>query len=133
MKYTNSQSSPKDVKVPEEKPVEEAEGILKGTKLLKKADLKKTDLKSDIKCEKYDYVCKKVSTMKNHVTTKHTIQICKVCSIGFKSSIELINHVAKEHHKEDELSDLENEDIQKLDENEAASFVSNDSMSDKTL
>ena len=93
MKYTNSQSSPKDVKVPEEKPVEEAEAILKGTKLLKKADLKKTDLKS-IKCEKCDYVCKKVSTMKNHVTTKHTIQICKVCSNKFKSSIELINHVA---------------------------------------
>ena len=34
MKYTDSQSSPKDVKVPEEKPVEEAEGILKGTKLI---------------------------------------------------------------------------------------------------
>ena len=45
MNYINSQSSPKDVKVPEEKPVEEAEGILTGTKLLKK-----TDPKSDFKC-----------------------------------------------------------------------------------
>ena len=71
--------------------------------------------------------------MKNHVTTKHTIQICKVCSIGFKSSIELINHVAKEHHKEDELSGIESKDIQKLDVNEAAYFVSCDSMSDKIV
>ena len=96
-------------------------------------DLKKTDLKKDIKCEQCYYVCKKVSTMKTHVTTKHTIQKCKVCSNKFKSSIELINHVAKEHHKEDELRVIESEEIQKLDENEATSSVCNDSMSEKIL
>ena len=128
MNYINSQSSPKDVKVPEEKPVEEAEGILTGTKLLKK-----TDPKSDFKCEKCDYVCKKLSTIKNHVTTKHTNKKCKVCYNKFKSSMEIIYHVAKEHHKEDELIDIESEEIPKLDDNEATSFVCNESISDKLL
>ena len=47
--------------------------------------------------------------------------------------MEIIYHVAKEHHKEDELIDIESEEIPKLDDNEATSFVCNESISDKLL
>ena len=38
---------------------------------------KKNTFRKDLKCEKYDYVCKKQTTMNKHVNTKHTDQICK--------------------------------------------------------
>ena len=64
-------------------------------------DSKKSQ-KKDFKCEKCDYVCQKLTTLKKHVNTKHTEQNCKVCHTEFKTSMELINHVAKEHHQEEE-------------------------------
>ena len=61
----------------------------------------KNTSRKDFKCEKCDYVCKKQTTMNKHVNTKHTDQKCKICEKEFRTSIELIQNVAKEHQKED--------------------------------
>ena len=41
-----------------------------------------------------------------HINTKHTEQKCKICNKDFKTSIDLISHVAKEHDKEEEAWDI---------------------------
>ena len=40
--------------------------------------------------------------IKNHISSKHTEQKCKECKREFKTSMELVSHVAKEHHNEEE-------------------------------
>jgi hypothetical protein len=74
----------------------ENEDILSGNIKLPK----KNTSRKDFKCEKCDYVCKKQTTMNKHVNTKHIDQKCKICEKEFSTSLELIQHVAKEHHKE---------------------------------
>ena len=85
---------------------------VQGTKDLENEDIlsgniklpKKNTSRKDFMCEKCDYVCKKQTTMNKHVNTKHTDQICKICEEEFRTSMELIQHVAKEHHKEEGCS-----------------------------
>ena len=52
------------------------------------------------KCEVCDYKCEKLVTLENHISSKHTEQKCKECNREFKTSMELVSHVAKEHHNE---------------------------------
>ena len=37
------------------------------------------------------------------MNTKHTRQKCSMCSVEFKTSIDLLSHVAREHHDEEEV------------------------------
>ena len=45
---------------------------------------------------------RKKTILKKHINSNHTNQKCKVCGKEFKTSMELVRHVAKEHHKEEE-------------------------------
>ena len=55
----------------------------------------------------FDYNCKKVSPMIWHDNTKHSEQKCKICGTGVKTSIDLVCHVAQEHHVEKEVGIIE--------------------------
>ena len=46
-------------------------------------------------------VCKKETMLDKPVNTNHTDQKCQICEKAFKTSRELIQHVAKEHHNEE--------------------------------
>ena len=39
---------------------------------------------------------------RGHVHSKHTEQKCKVCELKFKTSMQLVSHLANEHNEEDE-------------------------------
>ena len=54
------------------------------------------------KCDHCDYKSDKLTTLKKHKNTKHTEQKCKVCNQQFKTSIELVTYVAKEHDDQEE-------------------------------
>ena len=54
------------------------------------------------KCDLCEYGCEKSNTLKKHINTKHTKQKCSICSVEFKTSIELLSHIAREHHDEEE-------------------------------
>ena len=64
----------------------------------------KENYKSSMKfqCEQCDYMCEKHTILKKHMNSNHTDQKCKVCRKEFKTSMELVRHVAKEHHEEEE-------------------------------
>ena len=56
-------------------------------------------VKSGFKCHICGASFKKEITMKKYINTKHDDQNCKVCQKGFKTSMEVLKHVAKEHSK----------------------------------
>ena len=57
--------------------------------------------KDKFKCDKCDYKCKKEVTLKKHMNIKHDDQQCKVYSKTFVSTIDLLQHIAKEHSSND--------------------------------
>ena len=56
-------------------------------------------------CDLCEYKCEKRATLNKHINAKHTEQKCKVCSMDFKTSMELVKHVAQDHH------DPENDEV----------------------
>ena len=82
------------------------------------------------KCDFCDYRCDKLSTMKKHIKTNHIEQKCELCRKEFKTSIGLISHKAKEHHKEEEPWNVEFNSTPKSD-NEVESSASKDSKLDE--
>ena len=44
------------------------------------------------------------------MNTKHTDKKCNICKKEFKTSVELIQHLAKEHNNEEGFSDAQNKD-----------------------
>ena len=59
--------------------------------------------------------CKKEGTQKKHNNLKHVAQQCKVCSQTLVSTIELLQHIAKEHssNKETNTNSTESQDPEK--------------------
>jgi len=53
------------------------------------------------KCELCDYSCEKLTTLKKHNNSKHTEQKCKICSKEFRTAMDLIIHVSKEHQEQE--------------------------------
>ena len=69
-------------------------------------------------CELCDYKCKHNRTMKKHMNMKHSneMEICKECQEVFKSAIELLKHIADNHHIE-EHNLQENSNVETKTEN----------------
>ena len=70
---------------------------------------------------------------KKHINIKHTEQKFKICNKDFKTSIDLISHVAKEHHKDEEAWDIQCQSTPKSHEDEQNSSMENDAMLDEFL
>ena len=83
------------------------------------------------KCDLCDYRCEKSNTLKKHNKTKHTKQKCSKCSVEFKTSIDLLSHIAREHHDEDggKLHSTPKSDS----EQEKTDFVFSEFMLDESL
>ena len=71
--------------------------------------------KNKNKCEKCEYTCQKESTLTRHVDTKHKDQECKVCLMKLGSTIELLQHIAKEHSGIEEHNKKEDNRIESID------------------
>ena len=85
-------------------------------KVLAVGDTKSKKSKKDqYKCEKCDYKCKREETLLKHMNLKHEHQECKICSKSFSSTVELLQHIAKEHNISEEYVEKVTE-IQDLDE-----------------
>ena len=50
-----------------------------------------------LNCDQCEYKCKKDNTLKKHKQTKHEEQTCKQCNKIFKTAMEMLMHVAKDH------------------------------------
>ena len=62
--------------------------------------------------------------MKKHVLSKHTEQKCTVCSKEFETSLEVLSHIAKEHHQQEEARSIQ------LQSTPKSEFVCSESMLD---
>ena len=58
--------------------------------------------KDQLKCEKCDYKCKKEGPLFKHMNSKKEPQECKVCFKSFLLTVELLQHIAKEHNSNEE-------------------------------
>ena len=59
----------------------------------------------EFKCELCDYSYEKLTTLKKHKNSKYIEQQCKVSSKLFKSAMDLIIHVSKDHQEQEEEMD----------------------------
>ena len=75
----------------------------KGSTPKEKEKAKKVEtIEESILCTKCNYKCKKQSSLKKHMLTKHNDHVCKECQEKFQSLIEILKHVASHHHKDEE-------------------------------
>ena len=80
------------------------------------------------KCDQCDYKSEKIASLKKHNDTKHIEQKCKVCNEEFKTSKELITHVANKHATQEEAWSVKFQSTPKSDkekEREADELLDN--------
>lgn len=96
---------------------------------------KKKKNSKEFKCKMCDYSCEKDSTLKKHMNSKHTKQKCKQCDKEFRTSMELLNHVAKEHQEEEEEGNgyFKSSTPKSKKEGKGSSFVFGNSILDEFL
>ena len=71
--------------------------------------------------------------LKKHVLSKHTKQKCTVCSKEFGTSPEVLSHIAKEHHEQEEASIIQLHSTPKSDAEGESEFVCSESMLDENI
>ena len=101
-----------------------------GAEARKKVQEQEKPLKG-FKCELCKYSCEKETTLKKHVQSKHTMQKCTLCGKEFGNSIELLGHIAKEHHEQEESLDIQLQSTPKSDKEGKSDFVLFGSMLDE--
>ena len=87
--------------------------------------------KKKIKCKKCEYTCQKESTLTKHINTKHMNQECNVCWMKLGSTMELLQHKAKEHSSVEDHNIKEEKEIksrEKQDSDEVKSIKINEDM-----
>ena len=90
------------------------------------------------KCNMCNYECKRESTFKKHIISKHEDHICKECEKNLPSFVDLMKHIAKHHCKEVKDNDMkdDSENYEKEDEEKTTkekSFVFSESMLDEFI
>ena len=85
------------------------------------------------KCELCNYSCEKETTLNKHVTLKHSEQKCTTCGKQFGSSIEMLSHIAKDHHEEEEACSIQFQSTPKSDEEGKSELVFGESMLNEYL
>ena len=87
--------------------------------------------KNKIKCKKCECTCQKESTLTKHINTKHMNQDCNVCLLKLGSTMELLQHKAKEHSGIEDQNNKEEKKIkssEKQDQDEVKSIKINEDM-----
>ena len=102
---TDKNFKPKICSSPKEK--EEASKVKVKQDKMKKIERKEVFFT----CDNCDFKSKKEEHLKKHKITKHEDSVCQVCKEKFKSFMELLKHVAKNHSQEpDQKMKLQGED-----------------------
>ena len=57
---------------------------------------------NEFKCEQCNYESEQFCMFKKHMSSKRTEQKCKVYRLDFKTAMDIVRHVAQEHHEEEE-------------------------------
>ena len=96
----------------------------------KSEEIKKSS--SSLKCDQCDYNCERPNTLKKHINTKHTVQKCSLCSQEFTISMDLLSHIAKEHHDGEDVCSLNLQSTPKSGK-EKTDFVVDESMLNEFL
>ena len=79
-------------------------------------------------------MCEKPNTLQKHINTKHTKQKCSICSVELGTTIDLLRHIAREHHDDEEACSIKLQSTPKTEsEKEKPDFVFNESMLDEFL
>ena len=87
-----------------------------------------------LKCDLCEYRCEKPNTLQKHINTKHTKQKCSICSVEFGTSIDLLSHIAREHHDDEEACSNKLQSTPKSEsKKEKPEFVFSESMLDDFL
>ena len=87
----------------------------------------------EFKCVLCDYECEKSATLRKHTNSRHTEQKCKICGEDFRTSMELISHVAQEHNGEEEAWDIKFQSTPNSNKEEKHSSFEIDAMLDEFL
>ena len=84
-------------------------------------------IQSSFECQVCGASFKKEVTLKKHFNTKHEKQNCKVCQKVFQTSMEVLEHVSKEHSnnivanfsvkEKDKLTEKDKVDISEYEDN----------------
>ena len=90
-------------------------------------------LTKGFKCDIYNYRSEKETTLKKHVLSKHTGQKCTICSKEFKTSLEVLSHIANEHHELEEPYSIQLQSIPKSSKERKSKFVLSESILDEYL
>ena len=86
------------------------------------------------KCDQCKYTCKKETSLKKHILTKHKEHQCKECQLKLPRFMNLLSHIAKQHFEE-KIEDEENHEKEdpKFEDNIDSSFVFHESMLDEFM
>ena len=92
------------------------------------------NLEKCFKCELCDFKSDKNAHLEKHITLKHSVQKCKVCQREFKSSMDLVSHVAEEQLEDEEELNVQMTSTPTSEKGGLhASFVLSESMLDNVL
>ena len=90
-------------------------------------------LTKGFKCDLCNYRSEKETTLNKHVLLKHTEQKCTVCSKEFKTSLEVLSHIANEHHELEEPCSIQLQSTPKSGKEGKSKFVLSESILDEYL
>ena len=91
-------------------------------------------LAKSLKFDLCKYRCEKPNTLQKHINTKHTKQMCSICSVEFGTSMNLLSHIAREHYDDEEVCCIKLQSTPKSEsEKEQQDFVFSESMLDEFL
>ena len=99
--------------------------------LERKDDQEVLKMSTDLKCDQCNCKAQKLNTLRKHKKSKHTEQKCKVCEKIFKTSMDLVSHVANEHIEEEEWKVKAQSTPNSDGEVKLSSFVSSESLLDE--
>ena len=136
-KFPNTKGKTKDQQGKKSKP---KDSVFKFGAAARRAESDKIEahevenLEKCFKCELCDFKSDKNAHLEKHITLKHSVQKCKVCQREFKSSMDLVSHVAEEQLEDEEELNVQMTSTPTSEKGGLhASFVLSESMLDDVL
>ena len=78
-----------------------------------KKDSERENKEQVLNCDICNYKCKKETLLKKHMITKHEENPCKECDMKLQTFMDLLQHVAKHHLKEQKVNEEDEDELGK--------------------